>query len=595
MMQTVQQSINTRSDLDVSFISQRILVMPCPSEGLESAYRASSNHIEDVRAFVEQRFQPSKISVYNLGTKCPRLPPPVRTVECGALYHPLTLTHMYGIAEDMYGFLHADPKNVIILQSSDEAKSATMLCTLMLYAKLVREPEDAMQMFAVKRVPPNMKPSEVRYTYYISDVLRGHLPHYKPITLVSVNMSVCPRMTKARDGCRPYIEISVNDRIAVNTLLEYERMRVYHASESKINIPLNITLCGDITITIYHARRSIVGQQQGLKICQMQFHSGFIPEEETLLLYHRNELDEVLLDQVPENFSLSLSVFIGDDERTPSTKAPWCTTVKDRSPKVLFASQLEFEENVDNFITKGSCRKAPPPPRPAPPGVAPPQPFKTATPDPFATVIPEPPSTTADPPTTEFDFLRLNSESTSPPKPPLKEPSFDLLGGFESNFQDPYPDLVGSALNRPQPSKSACDLDDIFSSFADTSSMPTITPNKSSNDLNFNQPPPPTFDPFADLGTTQPDDIFTTTSTASTPNHQTRSNKPDYSRSHFQDPQQGQQKGGKPADIFGDILGSQGYSFGKANQGPKSINEMRKVELAQTMDPEKLKVQEWVR
>jgi cyclin G-associated kinase len=236
-MQTVQQTM-TRTDLDVSFISQRILVMPCPSEGLESAYR-TTNHIEDVRGFLEQRFQPSKVSVYNLGAKCPRLPPPVRTVECGFLYQPLisrapNLTHMYAVAEDIYGFLIADDKNVIILQSSDNAKSATMLCALMLYAKLVREPEDAMQMFAVKRAPPNMKPSEVRYTYYISDVLRGHFPHYKPITLVSINMSVCPRMTKARDGCRPYVEICVNDRIAVNTLQDYERMKVYYANEGGI-------------------------------------------------------------------------------------------------------------------------------------------------------------------------------------------------------------------------------------------------------------------------------------------------------------------------------------------------------------------------
>lgn len=36
-----------RTDLDISYITSRIIVMPYPSEGLESAYK--TNHIDDVR------------------------------------------------------------------------------------------------------------------------------------------------------------------------------------------------------------------------------------------------------------------------------------------------------------------------------------------------------------------------------------------------------------------------------------------------------------------------------------------------------------------------------------------------------------------
>lgn len=229
VMQTVQQTM-ARTDLDISFITQRIIVMPCPTEGLESAYK--TNHIEDVRMYMEQRSHPSKISVYNLGPRCARLAPPVRTVECGFIYQPNppkapSLTHMYSLAEDMYGFLNSDPKTVIIIQSPDggRATASTMVSALMIYAQLVREPEDALQMFAVKRIPPNVKPSELRYLYYAADIVRSHLPHYKPITLVSTNFSPVPRMTKARDGCRLYIEVVANDRVVVSTLQDYERMR----------------------------------------------------------------------------------------------------------------------------------------------------------------------------------------------------------------------------------------------------------------------------------------------------------------------------------------------------------------------------------
>lgn len=94
-----------------------------------------------------------------------------------------------------------------------------------------------------------------------------------------------------------------------------------------------------------------MGRTQGLKVCQLQFHSGFIPEEETLLSFNRSELDDVPDDEhVPNNFNLSLSVFVGEDERAPASQLPWITNkTSQRDAKILFGSQLEFDENVDNF------------------------------------------------------------------------------------------------------------------------------------------------------------------------------------------------------------------------------------------------------
>lgn len=53
---------------------------------------------------------------------------------------------------------------------------------------------------------------------------------------------------------------------------------------------MNVTLCGDICVVIYHARNILggvmtQGKATGYKICQLQFHTGFIPEEETSLKF----------------------------------------------------------------------------------------------------------------------------------------------------------------------------------------------------------------------------------------------------------------------------------------------------------------------
>lgn len=99
--------------------------MPCPSEGLESTYKI--NNIEDIKIYLESRYSPSKISVYNLGPRTvARLPPPVRTVEGCSIYaatmHAPTLAGMYTMAEDMFGYLNADPSGVLVVQSADHGR-----------------------------------------------------------------------------------------------------------------------------------------------------------------------------------------------------------------------------------------------------------------------------------------------------------------------------------------------------------------------------------------------------------------------------------------------------------------------------------------
>lgn len=47
-----------------------------------------------------------------------------------------------------------------------------LVCALLLYAKLVTVPEDALQIFAVKRSPINIPPSQLRYLYYLNNIIR---------------------------------------------------------------------------------------------------------------------------------------------------------------------------------------------------------------------------------------------------------------------------------------------------------------------------------------------------------------------------------------------------------------------------------------
>lgn len=93
------------------------------------------------------------------------------------------------------------------------------------------------------------------------------------------------------------------------------------------------------------------GKATGIKICQFQFHTGFVAETETCLNFVKSELDELAegQDHYQTKFVVSVSVFVSDVERKPSQPAPWYTDKTLRIMDTVFTSQIEKDETVDNF------------------------------------------------------------------------------------------------------------------------------------------------------------------------------------------------------------------------------------------------------
>ena len=378
----------------------------------------------------------------------------------------------------MYGFLTADPKSIVIIQTGDAGgcTAATLVCALLMYSDLILEPEDAVQVFAVKRHPVNLRPSEFRYLYYLGDILRPTplLPHYKNINLVSLSCQPVPRMTKTRDGCRIYMEVYSNERLLISTMQDYEKMRLFMAGTGKITLPINLTVCGDLVVVLYHARKAMV-RPQGIKICQFQLHTGFIPEPETLITLCTQDMDDLADPEcVPPNFTVSLSLTVTDLETPPARNPPWVPTKPRRNAFNLFSSQLEYEEMIDNFVAKPSTNVANEPLKQAPTKPVPVTKNKPSTPPlimPDITEIPTEAFYIPPEPTPPIDLLNLNqpsaqqqpSHNSQATAMPTTDASFDLLGAFGDDDSSgigtaPIPDILA---NNSQP-KSAADLDDIF-------------------------------------------------------------------------------------------------------------------------------------
>ena len=243
---------------------------------------------------------------------------------------------------------------------------------------------------------------------------------------------------------------------------------------------------------------------------------------------------------------------------------------------------------------------------------------------------PKPPKPVG-PPTGAVDLLNLNAAPTSGfAVRPSPSSNFDLLSGFADSSNDNFAEFTTSTT-------AASNLNDNFAGFtanvppkpASASLFDPFGPADTQNNLlndwgNFNSAPPPQStapepqpqkptDFFADLGglggmwnSASPNKVPPTTPQhvpsgtpqhkPVTPQHQAKS-PADYSRSHFEvlgDKNEPKLKP-KSDDVFGDLLGSQGYTFSaKKDNAPRTINDMRKEDMATYMDPDKIKIMEWV-
>ncbi|XP_076300250.1 cyclin-G-associated kinase [Lasioglossum baleicum] len=690
MMHTVQQSM-ARTELDASYLTSRILVMPYPADGIESAYRA--NHIEDVRAFLQARHPPpARIQLYNLSRGRPNVTRlPGRHIDCSFAYAssdsnaPL-LSALYQICQDIYRYLNADFNHVVVLYCTDGYRaSATIACTLLIYARALATPEDAIALFTTRRCqPPQLQPSELRSINYMSLLSGGVHPHTKPLALRSLIIQPVPLFTRAKDGCRPYIDIYSNGALVFSTKRpEYEEMRLFGMMEGKVPITLgNAIVRGDVTIVLFHARQQL-GRVIGIKIASLHFHTGYLPLTENTLVFEKKDLDDA--PDVGGKFRLILNVMVAEENpKMARVPAPWEAELSTSKPEPdpLFGSTLEMEETLENFRTAKPAEEVHKEPPSAPITIE--TPSNVNVPEevplnqveeaeeemkdegdlqeadllnlgmPEASTLNTPRQTAATAATPGLDIFSNSSQNdndllagfgvfsqqeTKTTVPTINDPvQNDLLFGHgqQPTRNDNTNNNMNNLLfNQSQSTGKQQEVNDflfdplagnaaannLLGGLPNAKTNPTRSPNteesfpRNSSVPNFAATQ--NKDPFANLanslgagltsswnGTPRNSNtpLSASPAPASTPIHSSpNTHKSNVTSDANVADNNGAASGNKSTksggDAFEDLLGSQGYNFFSSRKAekdsPKTINQMRKVEAAKTMDPDRMKIAEW--
>lgn len=358
VMSSVAGYVN--KDLDISYITPRLLVMSFPADGIEGTYK---NNIEDVRTYLDSKhaehyvvvntsqrtYRTAKLNdrVYELGWNPKRTPP---------------LDKLVSLCRKLNNFLKQNKKNVVVVHCLDgRMASGLLLVSLFLFTKLFTKVSMAEDLFDLKRMPVgqkvNLMPSQRRYAGYVARLvaLPRFMPHKNIIFLKSFTMTAVPIFNKARNGCRPFIEIYEDNKRILSTAQEVEQMREYTVADDKIVFNTHIKICGDITIHVHHGRSTLGGKVQGkltsIHILSLQFHTGFLEKDNSNVKFGCSQLDiQESLDKYPPQFGVVMSLKVTDEVPDNTYTEPWEKMhVEKLSPYACFTNKEEYWKLYEEF------------------------------------------------------------------------------------------------------------------------------------------------------------------------------------------------------------------------------------------------------
>uniref|UniRef100_A0A667ZHD9 Auxilin n=1 Tax=Myripristis murdjan TaxID=586833 RepID=A0A667ZHD9_9TELE len=332
-----QVATYTKGELDIAYITSRIIVMTYPAEAVQIGYQ---NHVEDIRSFLDSRHA-DHYTVFNLsqrnyrGAKFSN-----RVSECNwPSRQAPSLHNLFAVCKNMHNWLKQNPKNVCVITCSDgRAPSGVLVCAMFCFCHLFNNPVPAMQLLSAKRPGSGLWPSHRRYIGYVCSMVseKPSLPHSKPLVIKALTVSPVPCFNKQRSGCRPFCDVLIGETKIFTTAQEYERMREHRVQEGKVVFPLGVSVHGDVVVSVYHMRSTIGGRLQA-KVCQglFCFHS-----------LSRPELDACdSPEKYPQLFHVILDIEVEGVDKQKDLTPPWEQfPCKDLSPNVLFSCHQEHQD-----------------------------------------------------------------------------------------------------------------------------------------------------------------------------------------------------------------------------------------------------------
>ena len=292
-------------DLDLTYITTKIIAMGLPSTSFEGFYR---NNMEDVKRFFNTR-HPSHYKVYNL---CQEKQYPQNSFYKQG-YYPFPdheappLSSLMPFCKDAKQFLDENDENVVAIHcKAGKGRTGTFICCLLLYLGTFDTADECMKYYGLMRVGAEKGvtiPSQKRYVNYFEQMLKNNISidplKYKTISIQELKMYTIPSFSKFGSSCTPTFTIE-NDKKVYKYSDINKKKTTYNNSVKSAAFPLDnakIHVAGDVLITFYHL--TFFGKD---KMFKFWFNTQFL-DDNGILEIEKSCLDKAFKDKENKFFS----------------------------------------------------------------------------------------------------------------------------------------------------------------------------------------------------------------------------------------------------------------------------------------------------
>uniref|UniRef100_A0A0K0FC18 phosphatidylinositol-3,4,5-trisphosphate 3-phosphatase n=1 Tax=Strongyloides venezuelensis TaxID=75913 RepID=A0A0K0FC18_STRVS len=213
--QNRRRYVNDNFNLDLTYITDRIIAMGYPAEHCEKLYR---NSMEDTKNFLE--FYHSKhYLVFNLRDQFTydekNFDNRVRIFEMTD-HHPPRLELIAPFCREVHKYLQEDPRNIVAVHcKAGKGRTGVMICAYLVYINFFLSPRKIMEYYSVIRTINNKGitiPSQRRYVYYFHHLRQKKL-NYIPlrIELVGIYIERPPKLDSKFTKSLLKIKVAEND------------------------------------------------------------------------------------------------------------------------------------------------------------------------------------------------------------------------------------------------------------------------------------------------------------------------------------------------------------------------------------------------
>ena len=340
--------IDDTFNLDLTYITPRIIAMAFPGSGITSLYR---NKLSDVADFLNKKHSNNYLVInlsgyeYNI-EKFNKVIHKTDWLD----HHSPPLELLFELIDIIHNYLLENKNHIIVVNcNAGKGRTGTLICCYLLFSGRFNNINDAFDYYSLKRFNKGFgvtHASQKRYVEYfyqlINQQIKFSFPYVRKLTSIKVS-------------CIPYENITqyipnliVSERN--NILFSDNNSRAYNSENKEINfnkIPLDIIIKGDILIELF-SKCTIKKKKFG----RVAFNTSFLNKNDKEIKFTKHEIDPYkfsIKPHVQDNYYIKIFIKkIDENCNCDNINGNIC----DKCKKILEDDKILFKYEIINEVVK---------------------------------------------------------------------------------------------------------------------------------------------------------------------------------------------------------------------------------------------------